>query len=310
MKATRIIMITLVAVVLSGFVATVARADWDPVWSPDGSEIINHKMHYPQLPDLNETGLDVLANSPDPFFTAASVGKILADDWKCSQSGPVTDIHIWGSWWEDILPTRIQGDLLVRDPGYVRFRLSIHDDIPAVIDPSTGRVLEHSRPGPKLWEHWFGPDDANWAARLYASNVLEQFYDPNINQIVGVDTEVYQYNFFMDPVNAFVQEEGNIYWLDVTAVQMDPQVGTAGPIWGWKTSLDHFNDDAVFGDVLGLDSDPSLDPQEWFELRYPDGHPFEGESIDLSFVITPEPATLIVLALGLIPTLLRRRRKA
>ncbi|MCJ7578787.1 MAG: hypothetical protein MUO91_10085, partial [candidate division Zixibacteria bacterium] len=46
----------------------------------------NHKMHFPQLPDLE--GWDVYAVYP----------KTLADDWKCSATGPVTDIHFWGSW--------------------------------------------------------------------------------------------------------------------------------------------------------------------------------------------------------------------
>jgi len=63
------------AIVLS---AVGAAADWQPA---DG-----HKMHFPQLPD--EEGWDVNATAP----------MILADDWRCSQSGLVTDIHFWGSW--------------------------------------------------------------------------------------------------------------------------------------------------------------------------------------------------------------------
>ena len=55
-----------------------AWADWQP---GDG-----HKMHFPQLPD--ENGWDV----------KGCEGICLADDWECSESGPVTDIHFWGSW--------------------------------------------------------------------------------------------------------------------------------------------------------------------------------------------------------------------
>ncbi|MBN1766812.1 MAG: hypothetical protein JW860_16280 [Sedimentisphaerales bacterium] len=50
-------------------------------------------------------------------------------------------------------------------------------------------------------------------------------------------------------------------------------------ILGWKTSLDHWNDDAVWNDGMVLD---------WYELRYPPGHPYMGQSIDLAFVITGE----------------------
>jgi hypothetical protein len=46
----------------------------------------NHKMHFPQLPDLE--GWDVYAVYP----------KTLADDWQCSETGEVLDIHFWGSW--------------------------------------------------------------------------------------------------------------------------------------------------------------------------------------------------------------------
>ena len=34
----------------------------------------------------------------------------------------------------------------------------------------------------------------------------------------------------------------------------------------------------------------------------------KGQSIDLAFVITPGPVTLVVLTLGLIPVLLKRKR--
>ena len=293
MITTRKTLSALVAMCLIVLLSGSAQADWNP-----GDP---HKMHYPQLPDLSPTGMDVLANAPYPQSTAP-MAKILADDWQCSASGAVTDIHIWGSWWEDILPTRQQGDLLIQDPGNVVFRLSIHTDIPAVVDPS-GAVISHSRPGEKLWERFYTPGNPDWSVRLYKSGISELFYDPNINQIVGVDTAAYQYNFFVDPADAFYQQQGTIYWLDVVAGAVDLEA-----VFGWKTSLDHFNDDAVWGDAFG--TDPSADPQEWFELRYPDGHELQGQSIDLAFVITPEPATMLVLSLGLVPVLMHKRRKA
>lgn len=64
-----------------GLLAVPALADWAP---GDG-----HKMHFPQLPD--EDGWDVKATDP----------LCLADDWMCSESGEVTDIHFWGSWLDD-----------------------------------------------------------------------------------------------------------------------------------------------------------------------------------------------------------------
>jgi len=74
MKSTMIPLVAGIACIL----ATPVLADWQP---GDG-----HKMHFPQLPD--EDGWDVNASS----------GLCLADDWQCSQTGPVEDIHFWGSW--------------------------------------------------------------------------------------------------------------------------------------------------------------------------------------------------------------------
>ena len=123
--------------------------------------------------------------------------------------------------------------------------------------------------------------------------------------VIGIDTQVIQYNFDLSntviPVPPPVQEVGKIYWLDVMALPLDTEPDI---MFGWKTSRDHWNDDAVYGDV---DLAGGV-PPDWFELRYPFGHPFEFESIDLAFVITPEPATISLLCIGGLALLRRRRR--
>ena len=161
------------------FVAGTALADWNP---GDG-----HKMHFPQLPDL-EYGLDVLAGWYDPGPPDEPYQKILADDWRCTETGPVTDIHIWGSYLNDFT-----------FPGVSVFRLAIYNDIP---NGPNG----HSVPGELLWEDVFDP--ARYIDRIYAE-AYEEFFDPNLNEIIGSDTQVWQYNFDIDPEVAFFQEEGN-----------------------------------------------------------------------------------------------------
>jgi len=223
-----------------------------------------HKMHYPQLPDLETTGMDV----------AACVPVTLADDFLCTQTGRVTDIHVWGSWWCDkVPPSSIWG-----------FILNLYSDVPA--DQSG---VGYSMPGDLLWSGDFFGEEA--VGIIYAI-ADEDFYDAPLDEIVGWDTKVCQYNFHVDSDEAFLQQKGAIYWLGVQ------EYVTFAP-FGWKTSPDRWNDGGVW-------LHPDLGT--WHELRYPEGHPLQGQRIDLAFVIVPEPATLAFLGLGAAGVLIRRRR--
>ena len=258
-------------------------ADWD-LTDP-------FKMHYPQLPDLTDTGLDVDATGDAPY-----TANHLADDFLCTATGPITDIHIWGSFLNDEPP---QGN-----PRGMIFRLSIHPDFP---DPD-GPGPEYSLPlMPPIWEQEFVPGDPGYVVNLWAPGLAEGYWNPTEQAEITPDTECWQFNFFIDEALAFRQQEGEIYWLDVQA--WDPS--GSGARWGWKTTnpleTDHFNDDAVFWDPNLPVGDPALG--QWNELRYPAGHPYEGQSIDLAFVITPEPTTWALIGLGASALVLRRRRR-
>ncbi len=274
------------------FAVADVQADWDPI---PVDQPTNHKMHYPQLPDL-ETGLNVLDTLP----------AVLADDFLCTETGPIRDVHIWGSWLNDILPVREPSPgQFVPDPGAVRFRLSLHTNIP--VDPPT---IEFSRPGQELWARWFDPGE--FTVRLWRDQIQEGFYDPFVPAVIGTDTQVYQYNFFLDRILPLEelpkQEEGQIYWLDVSADPFPGEAGTVEAVFGWKSSLDHWEDDAVYagydldaqGNIVGLGP--------WAPLKYPVGHPLEGQTMDLSFVITPEPGTVSVMTLGILALIRKRRR--
>ena len=270
-----------------------ARADWDPN-NPDDVA----RAKWIQLPDLNTTGMDILATVQPQSPTQPS-WKILADDFLCIESGPITDVHIWGSWLFDQLPVGEFGP----DPNLVRFKLSFHSDVPV------SENNPFSYPGDELWSVVVEPGEFQVSPLVISAN--EQFYDPNLDQIIGTDTMVYQYNFdrFDDP---FVQTEGTIYWLDVQAEVLGLPT-TQPAVFGWKTRdpLDgHYNDDATFADTDGF-AGPLL--TEWNELRYPEGHPFEGQSIDMAFVLTvPEPGSIGLAAIGAVGLgccIWRRRRR-
>lgn len=242
----------LAVLAVAGLMAGPAQADWDLGDS--------HKMHFPQLPDPN--GWDVKAN----------YSKVLGDDWLCTQTGPVDDVHFWGSWYNDVI-------------GPVRwYSVRIFSDIPAGEGDHP-----YSEPGELLWSRVFYPDEVT--VRPWGTGE-QGWYDPNIPLYSKPNHhQTYQYNI-ENIENPFIQEEGKIYWLVIT---VESNYGE----WGWKTSLNHWNDDGVWRDEF-----PNEPPTPWRELR----DPITGESLDMAFVITPEPAEVVFLALGSL--LLRRRRQA
>jgi len=230
------------------------------------------EIKYVQLPDLDYTGLDVDATL-DPAGISPWGPQLLADDFPCTTTGPITDIHIWGSWYHDELP--------YGDPNKVTFTLSIHDDIPR--DPCD--PYSYSMPGNLLWVKDFYPGDFD--VSIYAANLYEGWYVPCAIPPYYepyADSICWQYDFYIDPYEAFIQQgdpcEPVVYWLDVQA-----QVESYDPCYpirfGWKTSLEHWNDDAVW--AIG---DEYAGHSQWQELRYPQGHELYPDSIDLAFMIT------------------------
>jgi hypothetical protein len=169
-----------------------------------------YKMHYPQRPD--DAGWDVNATYP----------VVLADDWMCSETGWVKDIHFWGSW-----RNGIEGQIQ-------SFILSIHDDIPA--NPPDE---PYSRPGALLWE--LETDDFE-SIPLDASS-MQGWYDPYTGEVLPDNhTSYQQYNIYLPENHWFSQEADTIYWLNISAVLEEP----ADAVWGWSSSQNHWNDDAVW----------------------------------------------------------------
>ncbi|MBU0983152.1 MAG: right-handed parallel beta-helix repeat-containing protein [candidate division Zixibacteria bacterium] len=200
----------------------------------------DHKMHFPQLPD--EAGWDVMSTFP--------VG--CADDWQCSETGWVKDIHFWGSWMHGV------------EAPIDMFYLTIWSDIPE--DPP----LFYSRPGDLLWVQQLPID--MFTVTPIQPLTPEGWYNPWTAEVFMDDHFQYvRYDLILPEELWFWQDEGRIYWLGVQAVVPDEMAH-----WGWKSSVNHFNDDAVW--AVGSEL-----PRDWFELYEP---PFFEQSLDLSFVIT------------------------
>jgi len=241
-----ILVLVLVASIMIGTVATVL-AHWEP-GAPN--------TKWVQMPDVDDYPTALCCT----YFSGAPpwIG-LAADDFLCTETGPITDIHVWGCW---------EGDDV--NEGAV-FEISIWSNI-------AEGPYGYSIPGEPVWPldspYTFGPGD--YEVRLWQE--LPQpvlFWFPFPTDPLDF-TEIHQYNFYIPREEAFVQQKDEIYWLSVREVS-----GDGNTAWGWNYAYEEtqWNDDAVW---------MFFEEPFWVELEYFDG-PYQGNSVDFAFVITGPP---------------------
>ncbi|UCE59369.1 MAG: hypothetical protein JSU63_18245, partial [Phycisphaerales bacterium] len=238
------------------FGTTPVRADFlgsesDGTGSPTAGRATRSELKWQQLPDLGPTSMVVFAQSPH----AAGTDVVAANDFLCTVTGPITEIHVWGGWYQDWLPADLT------------FVLSIHDNV------SGG----DGGPGDLLWLREFSSGE--FTVQPYA-DVPEGFYDPSGDYYeVFTDTICWEYIFYVPPGEQFTQEgtagDPVTYWLDVQALPLDEAY------FGWKTT--------TLGNQWGSlsfwaeGSEPTAGP--WAPLFYPVGHDWMFAPLDLAFAI-------------------------
>jgi hypothetical protein len=216
------------------------------------------------LPCIETNGVKYLQPpNPSGYDVWNSGSWVLADDFICTNSGPITDIHIWGSWLNDQHGT------------ITNFWLGIYDDVP--VSP----VNTNSHPGNLLWSESF---PIGQFAESSVGPSQEQFLDPGPGASIGSDTQIWYYCFY--PTNPFVQTGSNtapkIYWLAAYA-QVSAVAGSVPtPEYGWKTTFIVQNDTSVHepwpGSLPGTNSN-------WLPTIYQP--PAGGQvPLDLAFMLT------------------------
>jgi len=239
-----------------------ARAGWN---EGDG-----HKMHYPQLPDPN--GWDICLNH-----------QFIADDFLCTETGPITDVHFWVSWQND----NARWDLIQNIGLNIRGNCS---------------GTPENKPGAILRAYNISPLDPEYSYRLAGSG-LQGWHCPSAPYTNQFDHENY-YQINLKPLDGpwFYQEAGTTYWLGLNIAMLpdgdqdpdnDPQIG-------WKTTSS-----PPFGGHSKWSTGGNWDLVQ----------PLPGQKVNQAFVITgvPEPGTLMLLltaGLGVLAYAWRRRRAA
>nr|QNO54133.1 hypothetical protein KOBOILMI_00001 [Methanosarcinales archaeon ANME-1 ERB7] len=113
-------------------------------------------------------------------------------------------------------------------PDVSEFKFSFHKDVPAGTDPD----MPWSHPGVLIREVWMAHDA-----------VKERYWDsvPHTD-VQGVVWWEHKFYYIAPLKEPFEQEKGTIYWLDIGAKPADDEW-----YWGWETSVNHWNDNAVRG---------------------------------------------------------------
>ncbi len=247
--ALPIVLISVVALTAPAFGQATDDCDWQVGRM--------HKMHWPQQPDFTSTG------------TGVSLSAVtLADDFLCTATGPIRNIHIWTSFRCDEMPKE--------GPDGLTLELSLYSDVLAE-DARSGR------PGGLLWSRTFAPGQYTVEA-MHDGPI--HWYDPAMGTyLANSHRKTFQYNFCVQS-QPFTQQEGNVYWLGVRVVE-----ATAGCALGWKTTSHRWrwNSSAAF---------LMQDHWGWMSLEYPNAHEYAADAMGLAFVITSGDETTAEYDLG------------
>jgi len=194
---------------------------------------------------------------------------LLADDWKCTDKRPITDVHWWGSflnWTYTSLPAQAP----------VAFHLGIWTDVPA----SPNDTNSFSHPGKMVWEYICTNYQVNFVG-----------YDKDPRQIAGVPPIVqdscFKFNCTIPQSLWFYQKPdpntySRVYWLSIAAIYSTTGQNPQYP-WGWKTRPHFFKDAAVRIKSVNAPWPPVLN-SNWVsgnKVQYPKGTPW-----DLAFELT------------------------
>jgi hypothetical protein len=222
-------------------------------------------MKCGQQPDQSAIGLGVDATVDSPL-SPGMAPQILADDYQCTFTGPVTGIDLWGGYYADITPAG--------GPDYIEFVLSIRADIPA---PSRSG---YSMPGKVLWTKTF--KRGQFTVQASACDKQPYFSQCSGDSLPYSHQRSFKYSFTIDPSEAFVQTGSTanpvVYWLSVQA--RVTRIPPATIRFGWQTSATTWNDDAVWA--------KGQEPYSgtWQKLPYPSVHRRAGQPTAMAFVIT------------------------
>ncbi len=186
----------------------------------------------------------------------------LADDWWCD-GRPITAIRWWGSY---------IGNEIAERPSVapVAFILRWYTNKP---DPTFARpgglikeVLCHLAPAGSTF--------------VPPGDVTEIPFCP-VTKPDGIE---FEFEYYVELEDPWVEKEGNIYWLNIEAIYSVPP---ATNVWGWATSSEYDR----LSDAVVWDYNAAMPPETWLELFWPE-YPYLHFFIDYAPFLEPHEKSL------------------
>jgi GEVED domain-containing protein len=239
MKKSKIVLLFALIALIGA--ASISFGDWDPE-DP-------YKMHFPQMPNFD--GYDVCLHE-----------QALADDFECTETGTIDDIHLWVSFMDDI-------EFNLYDQSIWNISIRAYD------------ISAPGNIGAILWQFTSG----SIAVRQYGLG-QQGWHCPSTQTTIPNDHDnIWQVNF-TNLEEPMIQEAGTMYWLVV-------QVNVADwpPAVGWKTadlaSYPPPHTGQLFGSYAKWAVPPiGGNPWVWNPISIPS---VGFDNVDLAFVITGTP---------------------
>lgn len=188
--------------------------------------------------------------------------QITADDWVCTTTDPVSDVHWWGSWlgWGERTPPALPD----------AFHIAIWTDVPVGVEP-------FSHPGQVLWEYY---------AATYSWEFVGWDFDPRDPMMPPEACFYFECDI---PQAQWFHQEGaqTIYWVSISALYSTQPTEY---VYGWKTTP---RVDSLAPDDAVAIWDPLMPiPGSVYNGGGPLWWPTPQDSWDTAFILTsksPEP---------------------
>ena len=228
---------------------------------------------WEQPPESEFFGMQVNAN---PNY-------LLADDFICNKTGDLTDINIYGDWFNGILPDNGEGD--------AQFTLAIHDAAP---------YGDGTMPGNVLWSHTYQPGDFSFEYVIFENSFDWQNPD-GTGYLSGQNWSCIRYDFQV-PQGDFKQEGTpylpKTYWL---TLQVVPNSSNPDCKFGWNNSETSFKIGTTNGYNAMWATGTEPYSGTWDSVFYAPQHTYAGEPMGFAFDIKGLEDPYILLYLTALP---------